>query len=214
MVSIHMTGTIVFLGEFVPARMHLEQGMALYDSQQHKSLPFLHGGTDFGTDCLSYAALALWLLGYPEQALGKKHEMLALADNLTHSLSWGRARVFAAWLHQVRREASAIPDLVETAITLFEEQGPWQGLGLGMILRGWALAEQGQEAEGISQMHEGLDTFQALGGSRLSVSSHLVRMAEVYGKIGELRVDLRGYTKHRCLLMRLMNAGTKRNFIV
>ena len=63
--------TLFWLGEFAPARVHLEQGIALYDPQQHRSLAFLYG-TDPAVVCLSYAAWALWLLGYPDQALPEK----------------------------------------------------------------------------------------------------------------------------------------------
>ena len=55
------------LGELASGPGALEQGIALYDPQQHRSHPFLYGH-DPGVCCLSYAALALWLLGYPDQA--------------------------------------------------------------------------------------------------------------------------------------------------
>ena len=35
--------TLYWLGEFAPARVYLEQAMALYDVQQHRSLAFLYG---------------------------------------------------------------------------------------------------------------------------------------------------------------------------
>ena len=38
----------LFLGEFVPARDHLEQDIALYDPQQHRSHAFLYGGMTQG----------------------------------------------------------------------------------------------------------------------------------------------------------------------
>ena len=40
--------TLLLLGEFVPAREHLEQGMVLYNPQQHSSHAFLYGGYDPG----------------------------------------------------------------------------------------------------------------------------------------------------------------------
>ncbi len=54
------------LGEFVSAREHLEQGIALYNPQKHRSRPSLYG-YDPGVGCLSYAAVNLWFLGYPDQ---------------------------------------------------------------------------------------------------------------------------------------------------
>ena len=74
--------TLFWLGEFVAAREHVEQGIALYDSQQHRSLAFLYGGYDPGVACLCWAALTLWHLGYPDQALKRSHEALTLAQDM------------------------------------------------------------------------------------------------------------------------------------
>jgi predicted ATPase len=58
--------TLISLGEFVPGLTHVEQGIALYNAQQHRAHAFLYG-QDPGAGCLSYAAMALWVLGYPDQ---------------------------------------------------------------------------------------------------------------------------------------------------
>ena len=79
-------GGILFLGELIPARASLEQGMALYNPQQHHALAF-HYGQDPGVTALSYAAYSLWPLGYPDQALQRSHEALTLARALSHPLS-------------------------------------------------------------------------------------------------------------------------------
>ena len=44
----------------------------------------------------SYAAMTLWLLGYPEQALARLHEALALAHELSHPYSLAFVRCWAA----------------------------------------------------------------------------------------------------------------------
>ena len=44
--------TLYHLGEFARARAHLEQGLALYDSQQHRFLAFVYG-QDLGVSCFS-----------------------------------------------------------------------------------------------------------------------------------------------------------------
>lgn len=60
------------LGELTPAREHFEQGVALYDPLQHRSLAFLYG-QDPKVASLSPAAIVLWHLGYPDQALKSIH---------------------------------------------------------------------------------------------------------------------------------------------
>src|SRR5207249_11952479 len=99
--------TFFHLGELTPARAHLEQGIALYDPQQHRSHAFLYG-QDPGVAGLSYTAGVLWYLGYPDQALKRSHEALTLARELSHSFSLAYALdLAAAWLHQLRREGHA-----------------------------------------------------------------------------------------------------------
>jgi predicted ATPase len=56
--------TLLPLGALVPARTHFEQGLVLYDPQQHRSHASLYG-QDPGVVCLSLGASVLWLLGYP-----------------------------------------------------------------------------------------------------------------------------------------------------
>ena len=57
------------LGELSQAQAHFEQGIALYDPQQHRSLAFHYGNLDPGVICRAYAGVTLWWLGYPDQAL-------------------------------------------------------------------------------------------------------------------------------------------------
>ena len=91
-----------------------------------------------------FAALALWLLGYPDQALKSSHEALTLARELSHPFSLAEALGYAAWLHQFRREGQAVQERAEAVIALSTEQGFPFWAARGTILRGWALVEQGQ----------------------------------------------------------------------
>jgi len=51
---------LFFLGEFALTRVHLEQGTAFYDSQQHGSRAFFYGGHDPGVCCQDFWALTLY----------------------------------------------------------------------------------------------------------------------------------------------------------
>ena len=74
------------LGELTSAWTHLEQGFAIYDPQKHKHHALLYGGHDPGVCCGYLAAEVLWLLGYPDQALQRSQDSLALARELSHPL--------------------------------------------------------------------------------------------------------------------------------
>jgi class 3 adenylate cyclase len=144
-------GTLFYLGELPAAHAHQEQGAALYNPVQHRSLAYLFG-TDPGVVCLCLAAITQWFLGYPDQSLQRSHEALTLAQGLTHPNSLAHALSFAVWLHQLRREGESAQGLAEAAMTLSTAQGFAYYLAMGRSLQGWALAEQGQAEAGIAQM--------------------------------------------------------------
>jgi len=60
-----------YMGEFAEARPYLARGVALYDAKQHHALVFEHGGADTGVAIMTHEALAVWALGFPEQARQK-----------------------------------------------------------------------------------------------------------------------------------------------
>jgi predicted ATPase len=55
--------------------------------------------------------------------------------------------------------------------------------------RGWALAEQGQGEEGITQIRQGMAAFQALG-QELGRPYHFALLAGAYGKVGQVEEGL------------------------
>ena len=114
--------TLLLLGKHTSAREHLEQGIALYDPQQHHSHAFLYG-QDPGMLCQTYEASALWFLGYPNQALKVIGEALTLGRELSHSHSLAGTLNSAAMHHQIRRERQVVQERVEESITLSTEQG-------------------------------------------------------------------------------------------
>jgi len=181
--------TLYCLGELVRARTHLEQSRALYDPQQHGAHALLYGGHDPGVCCRGSEAWILWLQGYPEQALERMHEGLALAHRLAHSLSLTHALLKAAWLHQFRREGHAAQVQADAALTLATEQGFPYWLAAGTAMRGGALAAQSQVTEGIAQLRQGLDAWQALGADGFR-PYFLALLAEAYGKVGQAEEGL------------------------
>jgi adenylate cyclase len=107
-------GLLAF-GELASAHAHLEQGMALYNPEQHHSLAFGGGLDPSGRD---HAALVLWLLGCPDQALESLYKVLTAVQKRSHPFSLAVVLLFAAVLHQLRREAPLAQKRAEAAITL------------------------------------------------------------------------------------------------
>jgi TOMM system kinase/cyclase fusion protein len=180
--------TLFSLGEMAAARAQAEQGIALYDPHTHQAHVFTYG-QDPGTSCLAYAALALWYLGFPEQALQRCREMLKLAHELSHPFSLAHAFYFASLLHQHRREVNDARECAEAAIALATKHGLTLYVVRGRLQRSWALTEQGQLAEGIDQMRQSLTTYRGTG-SGLVLPYFLARLAEACGKEQHIEAGL------------------------
>jgi predicted ATPase len=172
--------TLFYLGELRRARTHLEQGESVYDPQQLRSPTFV---LDPLAARHAYAALVLWCLGYPDQALWKSQEALRLAQELAHPHSLAFILVIAAWLHQLRREEHSVLERAQAAVTLATAQGFVLWEAVGTFWRGWILAAQGQGDEGIAAMRRGFAAWQATGAD-VWQPHMLALLADVQGKVG------------------------------
>jgi predicted ATPase len=161
----------------------MEQGIVPLDAQQHRALILLYGQDPKGS-CLSWTAWTLWILGYPDQALARNREALALAHELAHHLSLANAQAWAAAFYAFCRDAHATQEQAEAAMTLSTERGIPIRLAQGVLLRGWALVMQGQTEEGIAQLHQGMAAWRATG-AEIGWPLWLALLAEVYGKAGQ-----------------------------
>ena len=99
------------------------------------------------------------------------------------------ALVFAAIVHQYRREAQAVHELAAATTTLSTEQGFAMWLTFGRVLHGWGLAMQGQIEAGTDEMRQGLAAH--LGtGIKVWQSYFLGLLADTYGKGGHSEAGL------------------------
>jgi class 3 adenylate cyclase/predicted ATPase len=175
-------------GEFAQARRYCEEAIALYAPHLHRGHVFLYG-QDPKAFALSTLAWSLWALGYPDQARQRVREALSLAQDLFHPLSVAMALTHAALLHQCCREVQASYERAEAIIALCSEQRLPYWLETGIVLRGWALAEQGREGEGMAEMRRGLAAYRTVDIEQ--GKPHLLAMvAEVEGKVGQIEEGL------------------------
>ena len=180
---------LCFMGDFVRARTHSERGAALYDSRRHRS-HVLGAADDPGVGSLAYAGLALWYLGYPDQALQRVVAAMHLAREQAHPFSLAYAFVSAAWLHQYRREPEATDAQAEAVVAMSREHGFPLREAQGTIMAGWALAARGNGKDGIDQMRRGLAAFHATGAAA-NQTYYLALVAEACGDAGQSEEGLR-----------------------
>jgi predicted ATPase len=179
----HLGFVLFYLGEYTTAQSHLEQTISFYEPQQHHQ-PFVFlKGSDAGLSAIAYAACYLWCLGYPDQALIRSQQALALARELGHPFSLADVLCYAGCMFSaMRRDATALKDNAEELEHLSNEkvQG-WRGTGT--CYQGEALVMLGQVQEGMAQMREGMAANQLLN-IRLHLPRTLGSLAEAQAKAG------------------------------
>ena len=138
------------------------------------------------------ASLALWHLGYPEQAVASSRNSITIA-RLTenpHSLGWALA--FAARLHESLGDVEGSRRIAREVIALSQEHGLfWSTLGnffLGKSLIVTHQPDDGDDAldEAWQTMRLGMDSYRAAGAG-LSQTYMLAQIAEL--ELGRGAID-------------------------
>jgi class 3 adenylate cyclase/predicted ATPase len=190
--------TWLYLGALPAARQHLEDGIARYTPDQRRT-PAFRIGQDLGVSCRTNAAVTLWLLGYPDQALAHLHEALALARELSHPFSLAWARGWAALVSQFRRDVPAVHEQAEAVIALSTEHGFPQWVAWGTGLRGWVQAMQGQGEGGMVQVRQGIADLRATGAA-LFVPYFCTVLADISDHLGHTEDGLQALAEAHTLV--------------
>ena len=176
-------GNALYLGNLVAARTHLEQSLEISAGPPSSPLLFA-GGLHPRITSYAWILRPLWQLGYADQAQQRCQEALALAQHLGHTPSLALVAFFAAALAQFRRDAAATYARADALMTLADTQGFALRLEQGRMLRGWALAMQGDAAAGVADIRQGLAASQGVGPETLR-PHWLALLAEAYAEAGQ-----------------------------
>jgi class 3 adenylate cyclase/predicted ATPase len=177
-----MGETSLHTGELLLAKKHQDIMLSLYDGEHDGPLVF-RIGTDAKQGILSYAGLTLWHLGYPDQAVERSKEAVALAKALSHANSLAAAEFFFTTVRILRREPRIVQENAERVIAFSAEHGFGAWLLVAPVFCGWVIAQQGREEEGITQMRDALAVAHAAGAD-IGWSHRLCMLAEGYREAG------------------------------
>jgi len=143
------------IGELASTKDNAEQGFMLYDRVRHGQIGSVYGGHDPGVCSRIHAAKAVWLLGYPDQALQTIEAALTMATELSHPYSLWLALMAAIWIHHHCGDWQAAQERVEKLRVLATEQQHRRWIRTADFLQGWLMVEQGQWERGMAQMRQG-----------------------------------------------------------
>ena len=154
--------TLFAHGKFAAAHAELKHSISLCEDS--KTATYLDlSAQDPRVHVRSYDGMALWFLGYPDQALRICAEARRYADASQNPFSQAMERAIGLRVHQFRGEAAVVAGQVNAAIALCEEHEFVHYRAMALILRGWASAQQGEFEKGIAEIQEGLEKERATG---------------------------------------------------
>ena len=145
--------------EFQALANHLRGYVALYMGEFRKAEQSM--SVSRGGHALTIKGVALWHLGFPDQALAATREGLRLAEDSRDSdgYSYTTSLHWAATLHRLRGEPALAEDLSRKALNLCAERGfPVSGAN-HQVLMGLLSALRGHAQTGLEQMLRGLEVF-------------------------------------------------------
>jgi predicted ATPase/DNA-binding winged helix-turn-helix (wHTH) protein len=173
-------------GKFVPSRVHLEEGLALYDPTLHQSL--LHqAGVHPHVNSQAFLAPVLYCLGYPDQALAQSNAAIEEARRLAHPPSLAASLSSCSRLVSLVGDKASLEARADELIAVATEQGYPRWRALGTIYRGWARVKNGYVAEGLSLLHGGSTAFRCAGDAIWTphYTALLAGAYEIAGQIDE-----------------------------
>jgi predicted ATPase/class 3 adenylate cyclase len=150
-----------FSGQLETGLGYLDQAIAGFEGGGYQPGRF-RLGLDPRVSCLTTSGFFLWLLGYPDRAVGRAERAVALATELDHPYSLAYAYYHAGYLHLWRREPDVVADRAASALHAAETADLPIWRALATCLLGAATSARGRPEEGLRQMTDGLNQYEGL----------------------------------------------------
>jgi class 3 adenylate cyclase/predicted ATPase len=153
-------------GEFVEGLAHFDRAFSLYEPLEHRALG-TRFGQDIGVAILSWRALTLWALGYPDAGRQDAERALREARQIGHAATLLFA-LTVTWLTQLFcgnfRDAIA---QVDEGVALGGEKGAVFWKGVGMMFKACASDFAGDAANGAQTIASSIAFFRSTGATVL-----------------------------------------------
>ena len=172
------------LGHVAEGRRHLQEAIDRYDRGRSREHTVVYGSDPAVVGRVNLGWLE-WFAGWPERAVERSRAAVSLARELKHPLSLAYALCMSAAVHQCRREARATREFARETVVLAQENGFPYWKAWGIVLEGWALADEGERDSGLARLLEGLEAYRATG-AELFRPYALALAAEICAKVGRV----------------------------
>jgi predicted ATPase len=170
------------MGEPERGLHHAEQAVAHYDPEKHRLSAF-RNFQDIKPTAMSWAAVAHWLLGYPDRAVATIEDAIAYARGLEHPYTLSFPLMYAVVVSFLGRDLPALERSIQEEHQLCAEYGYQLWLVYLVANQGWVLAERGEPERGVAMILESLATREAIGARVFETLSYGM-LIETYIRAG------------------------------
>jgi class 3 adenylate cyclase/predicted ATPase len=176
--------TSYHMGDFVGARRHLEDGLALRDPDAGSMSGSFQ---DPASLAAAYLGLVLWTLGHPERALVHAEQAIEMLRDGQDFMGLANALHFASQLRLYRGEPDLALEIAGQTVAVSREHDMTIWLGQGLALQGAALTDMGRLADGFARLTEGIGIYNSTG-AQLGITYRIGHLARAHIAAG--RVEL------------------------
>ena len=164
MESLFLRGiTHFYRGDFSSARNTCADALAQFDDRERTASLAKLIGEDPGITCRCYLSLALWHLGFADQALELTRQTVERARSINHIFSLEYALHHAGWLLQHCRLGTQTQVAAEEQVQIASEQGFLFWQATGTLYTAGGLLLQGRIERGLPLLERGLQAYRATG---------------------------------------------------
>ncbi len=171
------------LGHLQESLRHMTSAFGMHDGSAGSVLS-MFAGPDLGVFCRAYLAHLSW---HREDGTGADThalEAVAAANRIRDPFSQAIALDYFALLHAFRGDSRAALERGREAVDLCRRHGFRYYLAMGNIVTGWAGAAEGDLAQGLAQLREGLEALRVLG-AEVRLPYYLALLAETLARAGK-----------------------------
>ena len=176
-------------GNYLGARDHLEQAVALTNLERDRELAFRLGFADIGVAVRMYLALALWPLGEVDRARAVAEDAVALATRTEHAPTLGFVHYYMAWFEMMRGDQIRSKPHAEATMALARkhDMDPWRLLA--PMAHGWAIAAADGTEAGWDEVRRAVAGCRERGWTSFA-TSYDVQLAAMKARAGYLDAAL------------------------
>ena len=149
-------------GDQAGAQATFERALACYHPDHHAMHLALYR-LDAGIFSLAQSSRTLCLTGYPDRALARAEEAVAMARRFEHPGSVAFAMTFVAIVRQLRREPEQALRYADETMSFCDAHDIAQERAWVLPVRAWALSMLGKGDEGIPLMREAIAGYASTG---------------------------------------------------